>query len=182
MVSPIYFFTRSGCNWCKKMQPSIEQINTTLSDEQKIQIHNIDEEESKVIYNSIINRYKLKRIVPMLYNSNIGTYLLGYQDKVNVQQFLKANPLKEQKPLSPIPTFDIQQSNKKDFEIWKKDVILWYEKNKNDLPTNVISQEKMIDMVYTQFMAYRTKPKTIEDRLSVLEEKVDKLLKNNLEF
>ena len=40
----------------------------------------------------------------------------------------------------------------------------------------------MIDMVYTQFMAYRTKPKTIEDRLSTLEEKVDKLLKNNLEF
>jgi len=177
MVSPIYFFTRSGCNWCKKMQPSIEQINTTLSDEQKIQIHNIDEEESKVIYNSIINRYKLKRIVPMLYNSNIGTYLLGYQDKVNVQQFLKANPLKERKPLSPIPTFDIQHSNKKDFEIWKKDVILWYEKNKNDLPTNVISQEKMIGMVHNQFMAYRTKPKTIEDRLSVLEEKVEKLLK-----
>ena len=45
------------------------------------------------------------------------------------------------------------------------------------MPTNVISQEKMIDMVYTQFMAYRTKPKTIEDRLSALEEKVDKLLK-----
>ena len=117
MVSPIYFFTRSGCNWCKKMQPAIEQINTTLSDEQKIQIHNIDEEESKVIYNSIINRYKLKRIVPMLYNSNIGTYLIGYQDKRNVEQFLKANPLKERKPLSPMPTFDIQESNKKDFEI-----------------------------------------------------------------
>ena len=164
------------------MQPAIEQINTTLSDEQKIQIHNIDEEESKVIYNSIINRYKLKRIVPMLYNSNIGTYLIGYQDKRNVEQFLKANPLKERKPLSPMPTFDIQESNKKDFDNWKKSVILWYEKNKNDLPTNVISQEKMIGMVHNQFMAYRTKPKTIEDRLSVLEEKVDKLLKNNLEF
>ena len=47
MVSPIYFFTRSGCVWCTKMQPSIEQINTTLSDEQKIQILNIDEEKSK---------------------------------------------------------------------------------------------------------------------------------------
>ena len=47
MVSPIYFFIRSGCNWCTKMQPSIEQLNTTLSDEQKIQIHNIDEEKSK---------------------------------------------------------------------------------------------------------------------------------------
>ena len=177
MVSPIYFFTRSGCNWCTKMQPSIEQLNTTLSDEQKIQIHNIDEEKSKVIYNSIINRYKLKPVVPMLYNSNIGTNLLGYKDKTTIERFLKANPLKEQKPLTPIPTFDIQQSNKKDFEIWKKDVILWYEKNKNDLPTNIISQEKMIDMVYNQFMAHRTKPKTIEDRLSALEEKVDKLLK-----
>ena len=177
MVSPIYYFTRSGCGWCKKMQPSIEQINNTLSDEQKIQIHNIDEEKSKVIYNSIINRYKLKRIVPMLYNSNIGTYLIGYQDKRNVEQFLKANPLKERKPLSPMPTFDIQESNKKDFDNWKKSVILWYEKNKNDLPTNVISQEKMIGMVHNQFMAYRTKPKTIEDRLSVLEEKVEKLLK-----
>ncbi len=54
MVSPIYFFTRSGCAWCKKMQPSIEQINNTLSDEQKIQIHNTDEEKSKSIYHSII--------------------------------------------------------------------------------------------------------------------------------
>ena len=130
MASPIYFFTRSGCAWCKKMQPSIEQINNTLSDEQKIQIHNTDEEKSKSIYNSIITRYKLKRIVPLLYNSNIGTYLLGYQDKKNVQQFLKANPLKERKPLTPMPKFDIDKSTKKDFGKWKKDVILWYGKNK----------------------------------------------------
>ena len=177
MVSPIYYFTRSGCVWCKKMQPAIEQINNTLSDEQKIQIHNTDEEKSKSIYHSIITRHKLKRIVPLLYNSNIGTYLLGYQDKKNVQQFLKANPLKERKPLKPIPTFNIQNSSKKDFDNWKKSVILWYEKTKNDLPTNVISQEKIIDMVYNQFMAYRTKPQTIEDRLNALEEKVEKLLK-----
>ena len=177
MVSPIYYFTRSGCVWCKKMQPSIEQINTTLSDEQKIQIHNTDEEKSKAIYHSIITRHKLKRIVPMLYNSNIGTYLLGYQDKKNVQQFLKANPLKERKPLTPMPTFEIGKSTKKDFDNWKKSVILWYEKTKNDLPTNVISQEKIIDMVYNQFMAYRIKPQTIEDRLNALEEKVEKLLK-----
>ncbi len=71
MVSPIYFFTRSGCAWCKKMQPSIEQINNTLSDEQKIQIHNTDEEKSKSIYHSIITRYKLKRIVPLLYNTTL---------------------------------------------------------------------------------------------------------------
>ena len=177
MVSPIYYFTRSGCVWCKKMQPAIEQINNTLSDEQKIQIHNTDEEKSKAIYHSIITRHKLKRIVPMLYNSNIGTYLLGYQDKKNVQQFLKANPLKERKPLTPMPTFEIGKSTKKDFDNWKKSVILWYEKNKNDLPTNVISQEKMIDMVYNQFMAYRIKPQTIEDRLNALEEKVEQLLK-----
>jgi len=177
MVSPIYYFTRSGCVWCKKMQPAIEQINNTLSDEQKIQIHNTDEEKSKAIYHSIITRHKLKRIVPMLYNSNIGTYLLGYQDKKNVQQFLKANPLKERKPLKPIPTFDIQNSTKKDFDNWKKSVILWYGENQKDLPTNVISQEKMIDMVYNQFMAYRIKPQTIEDRLNALEEKVEQLLK-----
>ena len=177
MVSPIYFFTRSGCNWCKKMQPSIEQINDTLSNEQKIQIHNIDEEKSKSVYHSIITRYKLKRLVPMLYNSNIGTYLLGYQDKANIKQFLKANPLREQKPLLPIPKFDIHHSDKKDFDNWKKSVILWYEENKNDLPTNVIPKERMIDMVYQQFMSYRTKPKTIEDRLTAIEEKVEKLLK-----
>ena len=177
MVSPIYYFTRSGCAWCTKMQPAIEQINNTLSDEQKIQIHNTDEEKSKSIYHSIITRHKLKRIVPMLYNSNIGTYLLGYQDKKNVQQFLKANPLKERKPLTPMPKFEIGKSTKKDFDNWKKSVILWYEKTKNDLPTNVISQEKIIDMVYNQFMAYRIKPQTIEDRLNALEEKVEQLLK-----
>ena len=85
------------------------------------------------------------------------------------------SPIK--KPLSPMPTFDIGESTKKDFENWKKSVILWYGKNKNDLPTNVISQERMIDMVYNQFMAYRIKPQTIEDRLNALEEKVEQLLK-----
>jgi hypothetical protein len=159
------------------MQPSIEQINETLNDEQKIQILNIDDKKSRVIYDTIRTSNKLRGITPMLYNSNIGTFLLGYQDKRNVEQFLKANPLKERKPLKPIPTFDIQNSTKKDFDNWKKSVILWYGENKNDLPTNVISQEKMIDMVYTQYMAYRTKPQTIEDRLSALEEKVEQLLK-----
>ena len=177
MVSPIYYFTRSGCAWCTRMQPSIEHINKTLNDEQKIQILNIDDKKSRVIYDTIRTSNKLRAITPMLYNSNIGTYLLGYQDKKNVQQFLKANPLKERKPLTPMPKFEIGKSTKKDFDNWKKSVILWYGKNKNDLPTNVISQERMIDMVYNQFMAYRTKPQTIEDRLNALEEKVEKLLK-----
>ena len=53
---------------------------------------------------------------------------------------------------------------------WKKDVILWYEINKNQLPPNVVSKEKVIDMVYNQFMAHRTKPLTIEERLTKLEE------------
>ena len=177
MVSPIYYFTKSGCVWCTKMQPSIEQINETLNDEQKIQILNVDDKKSRVIYDTILTTNRLRAITPMLYNSNIGTYSLGYQDKENIQRFLKANPLKERNSLKPIPTFDIQNSSKKDFDDWKKDVILWYEENKNNLPTNVISQEKMIDMVYSQYMAYRTKPQTIEDRLSALEEKVEKLLK-----
>ena len=177
MASPIYFFTRSGCVWCQKMKPSIDEINKTLSDEQKIQILNIDDKKSRVIYDTILTINKLRAITPMLYNSNIGTYSLGYQDKENIQRFLKANPLKERNPLKPIPTFDIQNSSKKDFDNWKKSVILWYEENKNNLPTNVISQERMIDMVYTQYMAYRTKPTTIEDRLSALEDKVEQLLK-----
>ena len=177
MVSPIYYFTKSGCVWCTKMQPSIEQINETLSDEQKIQILNVDDKKSRVIYDTILTANRLRAITPMLYNSNIGTYSLGYQDKKNIQRFLKANPLKERKPLKPIPTFNIENSSKKDFDNWKKDVILWYGENKNNLPTNVISQEKMIDMVYSQYMAYRTKPTTIEDRLSALEDKVEQLLK-----
>ena len=85
--------------------------------------------------------------------------------------------MKERNPIPPIPKFDIDESTKKDFEKWKKDVILWYGKNKNDLPSNVISQGKMIDMVYTQFMAHQTKPVKIEDRLSKLEEKVELILK-----
>ena len=36
-----------------------------------------------------------------------------------------------------MPKLNIQNSSKKDFDIWKKDVILWYEKNKNNLPSNI---------------------------------------------
>ena len=36
MVSPIYFFTRGGCIWSDKMQPTIKKINQTLIKEQKM--------------------------------------------------------------------------------------------------------------------------------------------------
>ena len=75
-----------------------------------------------------------------------------------------------------MPQINIETSTKKDLDNWKKDVILWYGKNKNNLPSNVIDKDRMIDIVYKQYMAYKTKPSTVEDRLSALEEKVDKIL------
>ena len=170
MTSPIYFFTRSGCVWCQKMKPAIDQINETLNDEQKIEILSIDEPKSKLIYDNIIRMNKLQNVVPLMYNSNIGTTLLGYKDKKDIKKFLRAEPIDYKKPLAPLPHFDVKNSSRKDLDNWKKDVILWYVKNKDNLPSNVIDKEKMIDMVYKQFMAYRTKPLTIEDRLSKLEE------------
>ena len=170
MASPIYFFTRSGCVWCQKMKPAIDQINETLNDEQKIEILSIDEPKSKLIYDNIIRMNKLQNVVPLMYNSNIGTTLLGYKDKKDIKKFLRAEPIDYKKPLAPLPHFDIKNSSRKDLDNWKKDVILWYVKNKDNLPSNVIDKEKMIDMVYKQFMAYRTKPLTIDERLSKLEE------------
>ena len=177
MASPIYFFTRSGCIWCQKMKPSIDEINKTLNDEQKIQICSIDEEKFKVTYDSIVRMNKLQNVVPLMYNSNIGTTLLGYKDKKDIQKFLRAEPISTKVPLTPLPHFQIENSSGKDFDNWKKSVILWYKENDKHLPTNVIDKEKMIDMVYKQFMAYRTKPITIESRLDALEYKVDQILK-----
>ena len=170
MASPIYFFTRSGCIWCQKMKPSIDKINETLNDEQKIEILSIDDQKSKTIYNNIIRMNKLQNVVPLMYNSNIGTTLLGYKDIRDIRKFLKAEPIDYKKPLTTLPHFDIKNSSIKDLDNWKKDVILWYETNKDNLPSNIVDKEKMIDMVYKQFMAYRTKPLTIEERFSKLEE------------
>tara|TARA_Y100000385_G_scaffold273430_1_gene315322 strand:- start:509 stop:1111 length:603 start_codon:yes stop_codon:yes gene_type:complete len=170
MASPIYFFTRSGCIWCQKMKPSIDEINKTLNDEQKIEILSIDDQKSKTIYDNIIRMNKLQNVVPLMYNSNIGTTLLGYKDIRDIRKFLKAEPIDYKKPLTSLPHFDIKNSSIKDLDNWKKDVILWYETNKANLPSNIVDKEKMIDMVYKQFMAYRTKPLTIEERFSKLEE------------
>ena len=170
MASPIYFFTRSGCIWCQKMKPSIDKINETLNDEQKIEILSIDDQKSKTIYDNIIRMNKLQNVVPLMYNSNIGTTLLGYKDIRDIRKFLKAEPIDYKKPLTTLPHFDIKNSSIKDLDNWKKDVILWYEINKANLPSNIVDKEKMIDMVYKQFMAYRTKPLTIEERFSKLEE------------
>ena len=170
MASPIYFFTRNGCIWCQKMKPSIDKINETLNDEQKIEILSIDDQKSKTIYNNIIRMNKLQNVVPLMYNSNIGTTLLGYKDIRDIRKFLKAEPIDYKKPLTTLPHFDIKNSSGKDLDNWKKNVILWYEINKDNLPSNIVDKEKMIDMVYKQFIAYRTKPLTIEERLSKLEE------------
>ena len=106
------------------MKPSIDQINETLSDEQKIQIHSIDEQKSKVIYDSVIRMNKLQNVVPLMYNSNIGTTLLGYKDKKDIQKFLRAEPISTKQPLTPLPHFEIENSSEKDFDNGKK--VLYY--------------------------------------------------------
>ena len=170
MISPIYFFTKSGCAWSAKMLPSINLINKTLNEEQRIEIHNIDDEKSQEVYENTIKRLRIEPNTPMMYNSNLGSVLSGYHDEIQIRKFLKSEKVPEVKPISPMPQFLIKSSSKKDFDNWKNSVILWYDKNKNDLPPNVVSKEKVIDMVYNQFMAYRTKPLTIEERFSKLEE------------
>ena len=130
-----------------------------------------------LIYDSIIRMNKLQHVVPLMYNSNIGTTLLGYKDKKDIQKFLRAEPIDYKKPLTPLPIFEVKNSSGKDFDNWKKSVILWYKENDKHLPSNVIDKDKMIDMVYKQFVAYRTKPTTIESRLDALENKVDQILK-----
>ena len=110
MISPIYFFTKSGCAWSAKMLPIIEKINTTLSDEQKIEIHNIEENKSTVIYDDVIRITKVEKTTPMMYNSNIGTTLLGYKDKKDIQKFLRAEPISTKVPLTPLPHFQIELS------------------------------------------------------------------------
>jgi len=105
MASPIYFFTRNGCIWCQKMKPSIDKINETLNDEQKIEILSIDDQKSKTIYNNIIRMNKLQNVVPLMYNSNIGTTLLGYKDIKDIRKFLKAEPIDYKKPLTAFTSF-----------------------------------------------------------------------------
>ena len=123
MISPIYFFTKSGCAWSAKMLPIIEKINSTLSDEQKIEIHNIEENKSTVIYDDVIRITKVERTTPMMYNSSIGSVLLGFHDENQIRKFLRAESVPETKPLTPMPQFMVTTSSKKDFDNWRKDVI-----------------------------------------------------------
>ena len=97
---------------------------------------------------------------------------LTIEERLSIQKFLRAEPISTKVPLTPLPHLDIENSSGKDLDNWKKSVILWYKENDKHLPTNVIDKEKMIDMVSKQFMAYRTKPTTIESRLDALETKI----------
>ena len=82
--------------------------------------------------------------------------------------FLNANIIDPQNSLDEIGGLIINEEGK--IEAVGKKV------NKNNIPSNVIPKDRMIDMVYKQYMAYKTKPATVESRLSALEEKVDKIL------
>ena len=95
------------------MKPSIDQINETLSDEQKIQIHSIDEQKSKVIYDSVIRMNKLQNVVSLMYNSNIGTTLLGYKDKKRYSKFLRAEPISTKQTINTTSTFRILKKFRK---------------------------------------------------------------------
>ena len=59
-----------------------------------------------------------------MYNSNIGTTLLGYKDKKDIQSSYEDRTNKYQKPLTPLPHFEIEKVQEKTLIIGKK--VLYY--------------------------------------------------------
>ena len=84
-LSPWYYFFSSGCGWCKKASPVVEELNDNGYD---ILMLDVAESDNAKLRDELFAEYKLQCGTPWFINAETGHQVCCFREKDILQKFL----------------------------------------------------------------------------------------------
>ena len=176
-LSPWYVFCSTGCGFCKKAEPVVEELN---KDGYDILTLDLSEPDNAKLNNELKAEYGVQCGTPWFINADTGNNFCGYRDKDTVKRWLQGEeipelPVAKTDPPKP-PTS--ASSTDEEIEMWGEEMRQWQEEN------NHLTNLQPIDTMIQNVKHRRDQPKQpvaispqdVERRLSSLEHKIDRLI------
>jgi len=128
-LSPWYVFCSTGCGFCKKAEPVVEELNNEGYD---ILTLDISEPDNAKLNQELKDEYKTQCGTPWFINAETGKGICGYREKAIVKKWLDGEDIPEPpRPTGAPPKTPFYGSTNKENIDWKKGYNKWVRDNKH---------------------------------------------------
>tara|TARA_Y100000034_G_scaffold27353_1_gene32655 strand:+ start:940 stop:1743 length:804 start_codon:yes stop_codon:yes gene_type:complete len=128
-LSPWYVFCSTGCGFCKKAEPVVEELNNEGYD---ILTLDMSEPDNAKLNQELKDEYKTQCGTPWFINAETGKGICGYREKAIVKKWLDGEDIPEPpRPTGAPPKTPFYGSTNKENIDWKKGYNKWVRDNKH---------------------------------------------------
>ena len=170
--STLYYFNSVGCAFCKQIDPIVEKLNKEGYD---ILSLDLSDKDNQGLHREIENKYDLRCGSPFLVDGSNGNNICGQTTEEMIKKWADGEKIPEPpKPKSPPPPLPQDWDDKKLIDEWKQSYEKWRDEN-NHLP-NLTTTEEVVDRFKKQWEARKKQQQSLDTRVGVIEQKLDKLM------
>ena len=128
-LSPWYVFCSTGCGFCKKSEPIVEELNNEGYD---ILVLDLAEPDNQALNRELQAEYKTQCGTPWFINADTGKGICGYREKDVLLKWLAGEDIPTPpRPTGAPPKTPFQGSTNKEEIVWKKEYKQWVKDNKH---------------------------------------------------
>tara|TARA_Y100001963_G_C6742676_1_gene429812 strand:+ start:50 stop:877 length:828 start_codon:yes stop_codon:yes gene_type:complete len=130
-LSPWYYFFSTGCGWCKKSGPIVEELNESGKYDEILML-DLSEPDNQALNKELQEEYGTRCGTPWFINADTGKTICGFREKDMVELWLKGEDVPEPpRPTGPPPQVPWHGSTNKENIAWKKEYNTWLKNNEH---------------------------------------------------
>jgi len=170
--SKLYYFYSVGCVYCNKVEPIVDKLNSNGYDIVKL---DTTHKANELFKKEVEEKFKIKCGTPLLVDSETGNNICGLRDEDTIKKWADGEKITEPpKPKSPPPPLPQDWDDNKIVDEWKQAYEKWRGEN-NHLP-NVSPTEELVEKFKKQWEARKKQQQSLDNRVTSIEQKLDKLM------
>ena len=126
-LSPWYYFFSSGCGWCKKASPVVEELN---SDGYDILMLDVAEPDNQKLETELFEEYNTRCGTPFFINADTGKSICGFREKDVLEKWLAGEDIPAPpRPTGPPPKVPFIGASKKEESTYTESMDKWIKDN-----------------------------------------------------
>ena len=138
-LSPWYVFCSTGCGFCKKAEPVVEELNSEGYD---ILTLDLSEPDNAKLNEELKSEYGVQCGTPWFINAETGKSVCGYREKDIIKKWLDGEDIPEPpRPIGQPPKPPFYGSTNKEEIAWKKEYTKWVKDNKH-MPKDWLDRQR----------------------------------------
>ena len=164
--STLYYFHSVGCAFCKQIDPIVEKLNSEGYD---ILSLDMSENDNRGLHREIENKYDLRCGTPFLVDASNGKNVCGNATEEMIKAWVDGEEIPESleqpKPKSPPPPLPKDWNSTEEVKKFTNEYDKWVTEN------NHIPNLQTVEQIMSRF-----KPKSLDGRVTSIEQKLDRLM------